>query len=114
MSNGDEDNPISRREGNLIWEKMKDLDGSVETLRKETRENFQIVFGKLDGIQPPCEAHALRMDAIEGRVDRLNGQFRNERSERQSLWSRALKNAQLFLSVAAILIAGAVALAKVF
>lgn len=106
--------PVDRREVDAIWKRIDDLVGSVENYRKEARENFQIVFSKIDAIRVSmsCAAHSARMDALENRIVRAEQVANGIKANQGKFLSTALSNIHYFVSAAALIIAGISWIAK--
>ena len=102
----DQSQPIQRREADLLWDTIGELKTDLATARKETRENFQIAFAKLDDVREGfghCSLHIAKIEDIERRI-----------GEAEDRPNQILKGAYLLLGIAAILIVGIIALIKLY
>lgn len=97
-----QDQPISRREGDLIWKRIDDLDETMLTFRAEARENFRRLFEKVEEVNQGfrnCPVEAAKIEVLEGRVSDLSQREKN-------FWSRVAENLHYVVSAAALVLAG--------
>jgi|ETNvirenome_6_85_1030632.scaffolds.fasta_scaffold00189_31 hypothetical protein len=105
--------PITRREGDRIWKTVDELKKEVVDRHDDVRENFRLVFNKLDKVRKEfsrCPIYAKTLNDVEERVGELEGECSKMKVEvygnQQNRFSKGLGVFTQTVTVCAVLIGG--------